>query len=85
MQGLLDIIIEKVPPTPIDENGNFKAFLINSWFVKDKGVVLLVDIKSGLVKKGDSIVSCAFKKKYEIFEVGIMNPEFNTTSELKSG
>ena len=32
-------------------------------------------VRGGYLKKGDSIFSCAFSKKYDIFEVGIMNPE----------
>lgn len=36
---------------------------------------MLMEIKQGKIKRGDSLISCAFKKKYDIFEVGIMNPE----------
>jgi len=46
-----------------------QGFLIDSWYIKDKGVVLLVQVKSGAIKKGDSIASCGFNQRYEVFEV----------------
>ena len=53
-----------------------KCFLIDSWYVRDKGVVLLVLMKGGYLKKGDLIMSCAFLKRYDVFEVGILSPEY---------
>jgi GTP-binding protein LepA len=46
---------------------------------------MLFEVRSGKLKKGDSIFSCAFGKRYEIFEVGIMHPEFFPLKELTSG
>jgi translation factor GUF1, mitochondrial len=43
--------------------------LIDSWFLKDKGVVMLIEIKQGVIKRGDVITSCAFDRKYDVFEV----------------
>ena len=82
-----------------NQNNNFKGtdiydsgFLIDSWYIKDKGVILLVQIKAGIIKKGDVIISCGFGNKYDVFEVnfrvikvGILNPEFKTQSQLTVG
>jgi hypothetical protein len=38
---------------------------------------MLIEIKSGRIKKGDSIISCAFGKKYDIFEVKSINFIYN--------
>ncbi len=44
-------IVEKInPPKIVDE---LKLFLIDSWYVKDKGVVLMFVIRGGYLKKGD--------------------------------
>jgi translation factor GUF1, mitochondrial len=59
--------------------------LIDSWFLKDKGVVMLIEIKQGVIKRGDVITSCAFDRKYDVFEVGIMHPEFLPQKELTTG
>lgn len=42
-------------------------------------------MKGGTLKKGDQIVSCAFSKRYDIFEVGILNPEPTATEKLEPG
>lgn len=65
---LLDEVVRRVPSPNLVETGVFKGsnvlnilgFLIDSWFIKDKGVVLLVQVKAGTINKGDSIVSCGF-------------------------
>lgn len=85
VEPLLISIIENVPPPKVNNEKNFKGFLIDSWFVKDRGVYLLMQLKDGQVAKGDKIVSCHFKKKYDVFEVGIMNPETKLQKNLSAG
>ena len=80
---LLDAIIALVPPP--ETTPELRLFLIDSWYVKDKGVILLFLIKGGQLKKGDQIVSCAFGKRYDLFEVGILNPEYTPTDILTAG
>ena len=61
-EKILPAICQKIPPLKVDFDQPLKAFLIDSWFVKDKGVVLLLQIRSGYIKKGTKIISCAHKK-----------------------
>ena len=75
VENLLQTIIDKVPPPENNTDPKLKFFLINSSFVKSKGVVLLVQVKSGELKKAISITSCATGKSYQVFEVGILHPE----------
>lgn len=54
---------------------------------------MLMQIKGGAIKKGDVIVSCGFKTKFDVFEVidiiyyqvGILNPEQNPLGALTVG
>lgn len=48
---LLNNIVALIPP-PQDHN-ELKCFLIDSWYARDKGVVLLILMKGGYLKKGD--------------------------------
>lgn len=66
---LLEEIIKKIPPPKVSNEKPFKGFLVDSWFIKDKGVVLLLSIRDGQITAGDRIVSCNFNKRYEVFEV----------------
>ena len=65
-------IINKIGCPKVSNQKPFKGFLVDSWFLKDKGVVLLLSIKDGQISVGDRIVSCNFKKHYEIFEVNFI-------------
>ncbi|EGR29841.1 hypothetical protein IMG5_147700 [Ichthyophthirius multifiliis] len=98
VQNILDEIILKIPPPEADINKPFKSFIIDSWFSKDQGVIMLAQIKDGFISKGEYIQSCAFKKKYEIFEVciyiyiqslyikvGVLNPEMTPKARLTAG
>ena len=75
VEELLRNIIHCVPPPENNVDPRLKVFLINSNFIKSKGVVLLVQVKSGELKKGITIISCATGKSYQVFEVGILHPE----------
>lgn len=66
---LLPEIIKRIAPPKVFNDQPFKGFLVDSWFVKDKGVVLLLSIKAGQLAAGDRIISCNFMKRYEVFEV----------------
>ena len=62
-------IIKRFPSPKVYNEKPFKGFLVDSWFVKDKGVIILLSIRAGQIKAGDRIISCNFNKKYEVFEV----------------
>lgn len=68
---LLEEIVNRVPPPQVSNEKTFKGFLVDSWFIKNKGVVMLISIKDGQLQVGDRIVSCNFAKRYEVFEVSI--------------
>ena len=75
VESLIQRIINEVPAPQSSGSPKLKLFLINSWFIKSKGVACLLLVKSGELKKGTTITSCASGKNYQVFEVGILNPE----------
>ncbi|KAJ7156969.1 GTP-binding protein lepa [Mycena crocata] len=72
---VLRAIIDRIPPPSGTANGPLKAFLFDSLYDRYRGVISLVAIQDGILKKGDRIASCHTNKKYEIADIGIMNPE----------
>ncbi|KAJ2084252.1 Translation factor guf1 mitochondrial [Coemansia sp. RSA 988] len=82
---VLPSVIEKIPPPDGSINSPFKALLFDTWYDKYVGVISLMAIKDGSVKKGDKIVSMHSNTKYEVAEVGIMHPEPVATSSLQVG
>lgn len=85
VEKLIHTIIEKIPPPKGDRKAEFRGFLIDSWFMKDRGVVCLFQVLDGMIKKKDRVISCAFQKSYDVFDVGIMHPEMTPTDVLSVG
>jgi len=82
---VLQAIVDRIPPPAGQENQPLKAFLFDSLYDRYRGVISLVAVQNGILKKGDKISSCHTRKKYEVMEVGVMHPEEVTTAELRPG
>ncbi|KAL5490156.1 GUF1 [Sanghuangporus weigelae] len=83
--SILEAIVERVRPPDGDVNGPPAAFAFDSSYDRYRGVVSLVNIVSGQLRKGDKIASCFTRKKYEITEVGVMHPDQIPTDVLFAG
>ncbi|KAJ3554902.1 hypothetical protein NM688_g2865 [Phlebia brevispora] len=85
IESVLQAIIKRIPPPSGDISSPLKAFLFDSSYDRYRGVISLVSIQGGVLKKGDRIASCYTRKKYEVTELGIMYPEEVPTAELRPG
>ncbi|KAJ2542853.1 Translation factor guf1 mitochondrial [Coemansia sp. RSA 1853] len=85
VDAVLPSVIENMPPPSGSIDQPFKALLFDTWYDKYVGVVCLMAIKDGSIRKGDRIVSNHSKQKYEVTEVGIMHPEPSPTTSLQVG
>ncbi|KAI0819081.1 GTP-binding protein lepa [Irpex lacteus] len=85
IEAVLQAIIDRIPPPSGSVNDPLKAFLFDSSYDQYRGVVSLVAIQGGLLKKGDKIMSCHTRKKYEVIDLGIMYPEEVPTTSLRPG
>ena len=86
--GVVDVmeaIVKKIPPPVGDPEKPLKVLVIDSWFDSYRGVVLLVRVYDGVVKRGDKIVLMSTGKKYEVQDVGIFAPDMVPTEELGPG
>ncbi|TXT06592.1 uncharacterized protein COLE_05923 [Cutaneotrichosporon oleaginosum] len=78
-------IVDGLPPPKWDGDGKLRALVFDTFYDRFRGVVSLVRIKSGSVKKGDKVRFLQAGKKYEVLEVGIYNPEEVSVGALKEG
>lgn len=82
---VLPSVIENIPPPDGDATKPLRCLLVDSWFDNYLGVVLLIHVVDGTVKKGQKILSAHTGLKYEIKDVGIMYPNKMSTRLLSAG
>ncbi|MCT6893501.1 MAG: translation elongation factor 4 [Bombilactobacillus mellifer] len=82
---LLERIITDIQPPKNLIDQPVRALIFDSYYDSYKGVVLLIRIKSGILKIGDSITLMNSHKKYEILELGVNRPAIQNRDELMTG
>lgn len=82
---IIPSIIENVPPPKGDLSKPLKALIFDSWFDSYRGVIILVKIIDGVLKKGDRIKFLSNNTKHDINELGVHTPKPLPTSKLSAG
>jgi len=75
VEEILESIIERLPSPKGKRDEKLKALLIDSWYDSYLGVVILVRVIDGEIKKGMNILMMSSNKKYEVEKVGIFTPK----------
>ncbi len=76
--GVVDVleeIVKRVPPPKGDPNAPMQALIIDSWFDTYLGVVSLVRIKNGQLRKGDKILVMSTGQSYTAEQIGVFTPK----------
>ncbi len=82
---ILEEIIAKVPPPIGETDDGLQALIIDSWFDNYLGVVSLVRVVAGRIKKGDKIIAKSIGKAHFIDSVGVFTPKRNELDKLSAG
>lgn len=82
---VLEAIVTRLPAPKGDENAPLKALLVDSWYDTYLGVVVLIRVIDGRIKKGQRIRMMATKAAYELDRVGVFTPKLVDTGELGPG
>lgn len=85
VREILDRIVDKVPPPVADRSITLRALIFDSWFDAYQGVVVLVRMKDGVVKKGDKIRFMAADRDYEVLRLGKFAPFPTWLDVLEAG
>ena len=82
---VLEAVVNYIPSANGDDNAPLKALIFDSYYDSYRGVVILIRVKEGRVKVGDTIKLMAANKEYLVTEVGIRTPKEIKVNELTSG
>jgi GTP-binding protein LepA len=82
---VLEAIVEQLPQPKGDETEPLKALLVDSWYDAYLGVMILVRIYDGILKKGMRVRMMSSDTVYQIDQVGIFTPKPIKADELGPG
>jgi GTP-binding protein LepA len=86
IQDVLEALVEWVPPPKVDRQAPLRALLMDSWFDPYRGVMCLIRVVDGRLKKGQSIVFGENReRRFEVQEVGVFAPFPKEVSEISAG
>ena len=85
VDDVLERLVEVIPPPIGDIDAPLQALIIDSWFDNYLGVVSLVRVRHGRIKKGDKVLVKSTGKVHQVDSVGVFNPKHTSTADLKAG
>ncbi|MFC4295096.1 translation elongation factor 4 [Novosphingobium tardum] len=82
---VLEAVVTRIPPPGGDRDAPLKAMLVDSWYDPYLGVVILVRVIDGVIKKGLQVKFMAGGTEHLIDRVGCMRPKIEQLAELGPG
>ncbi len=85
VEGVLDQLIQKIPPPSGNEEGPLQALIIDSWFDNYLGVVSLVRIVNGSLRRKQKITVMSTGKAFLVEKLGVYTPKQFEKQQLNTG
>jgi GTP-binding protein LepA len=82
---VLEAIVTRLPPPKGDRDATLKALLVDSWYDVYLGVVVLVRVVDGVMRKGQRIRMMGTNAAYDVERVGFFTPKMQQVDELGPG
>jgi GTP-binding protein LepA len=82
---VLEAIVGRIPPPKGDREAPLKAMLVDSWYDPYLGVVILIRVIDGTIRKGQEIAFMAAGTRHLVDRVGCMRPKLELLPELGPG
>jgi GTP-binding protein LepA len=82
---LLETIVKRIPPPKGTRDHDLQALIFDSWFDNYQGVVILVRVFEGTMKRKDKVFLKNAGMEYEILKLGVNSPFFTEVDELTAG
>jgi len=85
IDDLLEAMVKRLPPPKGDRDAPLKALLVDSWYDPYLGVVTLVRVQDGVLRRGMKIRMMAAAAAYDLDKVGVFKPKPTDVAELGPG
>ncbi|MEZ4704821.1 MAG: translation elongation factor 4 [Bdellovibrionota bacterium] len=82
---IMEQIVAKIPPPKGESDQPLKALLFDSWYDSYLGVVCLIRVFDGSIKKGTRIKFMSNGATFEVERVGVLSPHMTVVQELRPG
>src|SRR5436853_3149938 len=82
---VLEGIVKRLPPPKGDRGATLKALLVDSWYDAYLGVVVLLRVVDGVLRRGQRIRMIGTGAAYEVDRVGVFTPKMVDVDELGPG
>jgi GTP-binding protein LepA len=82
---VLEAIVHRLPPPKGDEKAPLKALLVDSWYDPYLGVVVLVRVVDGMLRKGMTIKMMGTGAAYGVDRIGVFRPKMTEAARLGPG
>lgn len=85
IEEILNAVVERIPPPKGDANAPLKAMLVDSWYDPYLGVVILIRVIDGTIRKGQQIKFMAAGTTHLVDRVGAFRPKIEQLPDLGPG
>jgi GTP-binding protein LepA len=85
VDDLLEDLIARIPAPVGEREAPLQALIIDSWFDNYLGVVSLVRVKHGRIRKGDKVLVKSTGQSHPVSSVGVFTPKHTETGALEAG
>jgi GTP-binding protein LepA len=85
IEGVLEALVHRLPPPKGDAAAPLKALLVDSWYDQYLGVVILVRVKDGRLKRGQKIRMMSTGAVHSVEQVGVFSPKMIPADDLGPG
>lgn len=85
IEDALEYLVANIPPPEGDREAPLQALIIDSWFDNYLGVVSLVRVKHGVLRRRDRFITLSTGKQHQADSVGVFTPKRRDTECLMAG
>lgn len=85
VEDLLEQLVTHIPAPEGDPEAPLQALIVDSWFDPYVGVIILVRIKNGKIRKGNKMQVMSTGRSYFVDHVGVFTPKRTNTEVLSAG